>query len=97
MSDSGEEQREAIRPEFDRSIMIDFQGAKITFDTGFLLLRETDERFGILGSIESELQDTRSWVHSNHVARMEYYTGRNLDSASMRTNLPTVRSPGGSR
>jgi hypothetical protein len=39
MSGGGEEQRETIRPEFDRSIMIDFQGAKITSDTGFLLLR----------------------------------------------------------
>ena len=66
MSGTGEEQRETIRPEFDRSIMIDFQGAKITSDTGFLLLREIDERFGILGPIESELADTRSWVHSKH-------------------------------
>ncbi len=40
--------------------MIGFQGAKITSDTGFLLLREMDERFGILGPIESELEDTRS-------------------------------------
>ncbi len=63
---SGEEQKETIRPEFDRSIMIDFQGAKITWDTGFLLLREIDERFGILGPIESELEDARSWVHSKH-------------------------------
>jgi hypothetical protein len=62
----GEEQNETIRPQFDRSITIDFQGAKITSDTGFLLLREIDERFGILGPIESELEDTRSWVHSNH-------------------------------
>jgi hypothetical protein len=62
----GEKERETIRPEFDRSIMIDFQGAKITSDTGFLLMREIDERFGILGPIESELEDTRSWVHSNH-------------------------------
>jgi len=36
--------------------MIDFQGAKITSDTGFFLLREIDERFGILGPIESELE-----------------------------------------
>jgi hypothetical protein len=35
--------------------MLDFQGAKITSDTDFLLLREIDERFGILGPIESEL------------------------------------------
>jgi len=62
----GEKEREIIRPEFDRSIMIDFQGAKITSDTGFLLLRAIDERFRIFGPIESELEDTRSWVHSNH-------------------------------
>jgi hypothetical protein len=49
MRGSGEEQRETIRPEFNSAIMIDFQGAKITSDTGFLLLREIDERFGILG------------------------------------------------
>jgi hypothetical protein len=58
----GEKERDTIRPEFDRSIMIDFQGAKTTSDAGFLLLREIDERFGILGPIESELEDTRFWV-----------------------------------
>jgi hypothetical protein len=62
----GEEQKETIRPDFDRHIKIDFQGAKITSDTGFLLLREIDERFGILSPIENELEDTRSWVHSKH-------------------------------
>ncbi len=66
MVGNGEKERKTIRPEFDRSIMIDFQGAKITSDTGFLLLRAIDERFGILGPIESELEDTRSWIHSNH-------------------------------
>src|SRR5208283_3593214 len=34
MAGSGEEQRETIRPEFNPAIMIDFQGAKITSDTG---------------------------------------------------------------
>ncbi len=62
----GEEQNETIRPQFERSITIDFQGAKITSDTGFLLLREIDEGFGILGPIENELEDGRSWVHSKH-------------------------------
>jgi len=66
MHGSGEEQNETIRPEFDRSIMIDFQGAKITSDTGFLLLREIDERFDILGPMTGELEDSRSWVHSKH-------------------------------
>jgi hypothetical protein len=58
MRGSGEEQRETIRPEFNPAIMIDFQGAKITSDTGFLLLRVIDERFGILGPIENELEDS---------------------------------------
>jgi len=57
--------------------MIDFQGAEITSDTGFLLLREIDERFGILGPIGSELEDARSWVHSKHsllqMARQRVY------------------------
>ena len=74
---SGEEERETIRPEFDRSIMIDFQGAKITSDTGFLLLREIDDLFGILGPIGSELEDTGSWVHSKRsqlqMARQRIY------------------------
>lgn len=66
MYGSGGKERDTIRPEFDRSIMIDFQGAKITSDTGFLLLRAIDERFGILGPIEREFEDARSWVHLSH-------------------------------
>ncbi len=42
MRGSGEQQRETIRPEFNPAILIDFQDAKITSDTGFLLLREIE-------------------------------------------------------
>ncbi len=63
---SGEKEREAIRPEFDRSIMIDFQGAKITSDTGFLLLREIDDRFHVIAPVAGELDDGRSPVHGKH-------------------------------
>jgi len=66
MSGSGEEERETIRPQFDSAIVMDFQGAKITSDTGLLLPREIDERFGILGPMASGLEDSRSWVHSKH-------------------------------
>ena len=45
MPDSGENQKEAIHPDFNRAIMIDFQGAQITLDVGFLLMREIDNRF----------------------------------------------------
>ncbi len=41
----GDKKTGTIRPDFDRSISIDFQGAKITNDTGFLLIREIDQRF----------------------------------------------------
>ena len=64
MHGGGEQQRETIRPEFNPAIMIDFQGAKINSDTGFLLLGEIYERFGIMGPFESELEDARSWLHS---------------------------------
>ena len=48
MLENGETQKEAIRPDFNRSIFIDFAAAKITSDAGFLLMREVDQRFGII-------------------------------------------------
>jgi len=49
MLGDGGSQKEALRPNFNRSILMDFQGARISSDTGFLLLREMDERFDIIG------------------------------------------------
>jgi hypothetical protein len=64
--DSGESQDEAIRPDFNRAIMIDFQGATISSDTGFILLREVDERFRIIDPIKDCLKDVRSPAHTKH-------------------------------
>ena len=66
MLDSGEIQKEAIRPDFNRSIMIDFQGATISSDTGFILLREIDERFRIIDPVKNCLADLRSPAHTKH-------------------------------
>ena len=66
MLGDGGSQKEALRPNFDRSIMIDFRGAKISSDTGFLLLREIDERFDIMGPMSDCLEDRRSPVHTKH-------------------------------
>jgi hypothetical protein len=44
----GERQKGVACPEFNRSISIDFQGATITSDTGFLLFRQLDERYKVL-------------------------------------------------
>ncbi|HOI94299.1 MAG TPA: transposase [Syntrophobacter fumaroxidans] len=62
----GDEHTGTIRPEFDSSISIDFQGAKITSDTGYLLMREIDQRFNVLGGVASRIDDPRSERHTDH-------------------------------
>jgi hypothetical protein len=66
MLGNGEAQKEAIRPDFNRDIFIDFAGAKITSDAGFLLMREVDQRFGIIESGCGHLVDDRSAPHKKH-------------------------------
>ena len=63
---SGESQKEVIRPDFNRAIRIDFQGAKITSDVGFLLMREVDDRFSIIEPLQNCLEDLRSPTHTKH-------------------------------
>ena len=63
---SGESQQGLIRPDFNRAIMIDFQGAKITSDVGFLLVREIDDRFRIIDPMKDCLEDLRSPTHTKH-------------------------------
>jgi len=63
---SGESQKVVIRPDFDRSIMIDFQGATISSDIGLILLREVDERFRIIDPMQGCLEDLRSPAHTKH-------------------------------
>jgi hypothetical protein len=66
MLGNGEAKNEAIRPNFNPSISIDFAGAKITSDAGFLLMREVDQRFGIIQSGCHYLKDKRSASHTRH-------------------------------
>jgi len=66
MLDSGESRKEVIRPDFSRAIMIDFRGAKITSDVGFLLMREIDDRFKIIAPRRYCLDDLRSAAHTKH-------------------------------
>ncbi len=66
MIHNGEERTNEIRCRFNPSIGINFQGAKISSDTGILLLREIDERFGITSSLEGMLQDSRNVSQTQH-------------------------------
>ena len=62
----GESQKEAIRPDFNRSIMIDFQGATISSDTGFIILPKVGERFKIIAPMKDCLADFRLSSHTKH-------------------------------
>ena len=66
MLNSGENQKEVIRPDFNRTIMIDFHGATITSDVGFLLMREIDDRFKIIAPMGDCLEDLRCPKHTRH-------------------------------
>jgi hypothetical protein len=46
--------------------MIDFQGSSISSDTGFILLREVDERFSIIDPMQDCLEDPRSPANTKH-------------------------------
>jgi len=62
----GESSREYLRPDFDRSIMMDFQGAKLSSDTGFILMRELDQRHNVIAPMVDDLEDSRSASHTKH-------------------------------
>ena len=66
MIHSGEGTTNGIRCRFNSSIGINFQGAKISSDTGILLPREIDERFGITSALEGIFQDSRIVSHTRH-------------------------------
>lgn len=78
----GESKKEAIRPDFNRTIMIDIQGAAIFSDVGFLLMREIDERFKIIapmGDCLSEpevLNSFETFVSPNDSSKDLPYRGR---------------------
>ena len=60
MQGNGESPDRTIKADFNRSIVIDFLGAKITSDAGFLALREIDERFKVMSPMGKEVDDPRS-------------------------------------
>jgi len=56
----GENKKEVLRVQFDPSVKLEFQGAKITSDGGLLLFREMDEVMGLTVLAEKILQDPRT-------------------------------------
>ena len=66
MNQVGERQTNTVIPNFNRSIRIDFRGAKISSDTGVLMLREIDERFNITAPLVDRMEDPRRASHLRH-------------------------------
>ncbi len=55
----GETQNRPFQFSFNSSLMVDFQGSRVTSDGGLLLVRELDERLGLGELIEQHLADAR--------------------------------------
>jgi len=62
----GEERTNGNRCCFNPSMGINLQGVKVFSDTGILLLREIDGRFGITSALEVMLQESRNVTHTRH-------------------------------
>ena len=55
----GESQNQPFQLSFNRFLRVDFQGSRVTSDSGLLLVRELDERLGLTGLIHPAWRDAR--------------------------------------
>jgi hypothetical protein len=55
----GEKQNEPFQLSFNASPKVDFQGSRVTSDSGLILVRELDERLGLGDLITEHLTDSR--------------------------------------
>ena len=62
----GDRKKRALRVSYDRSLKLEFHGAKITSDAGLLLYRELDDVFGLTALVEGVLADTRTGKNVQH-------------------------------
>jgi hypothetical protein len=62
----GKSQNGILRPDFDRSLKLEFHGSKITSDAGLLAYRELDDAIGLTDLGGSKLHDWRSGSNVRH-------------------------------
>ena len=55
----GEKQNQPFQLSFNPCLKVDFQGSRVTSDSGLLLVRELDERLGLSSIIAEHLMDDR--------------------------------------
>jgi hypothetical protein len=56
----GESKNGVLRPDFDRSLRLEFHGSRITSDAGLIAYRELDEVFGLTDFAGKNLLDWRT-------------------------------------
>ncbi len=59
----GEKQNQPFQLAFSTSLRVDFQGSRVTSDSGLLLVRELDERLGLSSLIAEHLTGDRRGKH----------------------------------
>ncbi len=62
----GEARREALRVDFDRSIKLEFHGAKVSSDGGLVTYRELDEVLQLTAMATDALTDSRTADNIQH-------------------------------
>jgi hypothetical protein len=62
----GESKKRALRVAFDKSVKLEFHGAKISSDAGLMLHRELDEVLGLTEQAEEVLDDMRTGRNTQH-------------------------------
>ena len=55
----GETQNQSFQLSFNPCLKVDFQGSRVTSDSGLLLVRELDERLGLSALIVENIVDAR--------------------------------------
>ena len=62
----GESRRRALRVGFDKSVKLEFHGAKVSIGAGLLLHRELDEVLGLTEQALTVLADMRTGKNTQH-------------------------------